>query len=333
MRRYIARGTAPLTAMRVILTALMLPLFAAAQQPGHVPRIAYLGFNHPTSASEPTPFLDAFRDGLRERGWVEGHTIAIEWRWAEGSLERFATLVTDLVRLPVAVLVVPNVATAQIAQQATHTIPIVVVRGGALLEAGLVASLARPGGNITGVHTRAYEIVAKQLELLKQAAPGVTQVGVLGGPSWARLPPLEEVARALEMELHFFQVRDPSAFDSIFAAMTTAHAHALLVLGDPFFDPHLAQVAALAAQHQMPSICIARWYVTAGCLMSYGVSYLDVGQRIAAYVDKILRGATPADLPVEQPMKFELVINLKTAQVLGLTIPPTLLFQADEVIR
>lgn len=329
MGRYIAWGTALL----VILTALVLPLVAAAQRPGHVPRIAYLGFNHPTSASEPTPFLEAFRHGLRERGWVEGHTIAIEWRWAEGSLERFATLVADLVRLPVEVLVVPNAATAEIAKQTTATIPIVVVRGGALLETGLVASLARPGGNITGVHTRTFEMVAKQMELLKQAVPGVTRVGVLGGASWPRLPPLEEVARSLEMELHFVQVREPSAFDSAFAALTTAHVHALLVLGDPFFDPHLGQIAALAAQHQLPSICLARWYVEAGCLMSYGLSYLDVGQRIAAYVDKILRGATPADLPVEQPMRFEFVINRKTAQALGLTLPPVVLFQANEVIQ
>ena len=171
MGRYIAWGPEPLTAMLVILTALVLPLVAAAQRPGDVPRIAYLEFNYPTAGPEPTPYLEAFRHGLRERGWVEGHTIAIEWRWAEGSLERFATLVAELVRLPVEVLVVPNARTAQIAQQATTTIPIVVVRGGALLEMGLVASLARPGGNITGVHTRAIELAAKQLDL-RASPPG-----------------------------------------------------------------------------------------------------------------------------------------------------------------
>jgi putative ABC transport system substrate-binding protein len=296
----------------------MLPLFAAAQRPAQVRRIAFLGLNFPPSASDPTPFLDAFRQGLRDRGWVEGHNLTIEWRWAEGGLERFATLVAELVRLPVEVLVVPNVTTAIITKQATTTIPIVVVGGGSLLEAGLVASLARPGGNITGVHARARELAAKQLELLKQAGPGVTRVAVLGGLSWDRLPrELEEVARSLEIELHFFQVREPIAFDNAFAAMTTAHIHALLVLGDPFFGPYLQRIAALAAQQQLPSICAGRSYVEAGCLMSYGFSQPDQGQRIAAYVDKILRGAKPADLPVEQPMRFTFVINLKTAQALG----------------
>ena len=320
----------------LILGLLGTPLPAEAQQPKKVPRIAVLDLNFPPSASEPTPLLnpDAFRQELREHGWVEGDTIAIEWRWAEGSLERFATLVAELVRLPVEVLVVPNVTTARLTKQATTTIPIVVVAGGSLLETGLIASLARPGGNITGVQMRAGELAAKQLELLKQAVPRVPRVAVLGGLSWPELPrELEEAARSLEMELHFFQVREPVAFDTAFAAMTLAHVHALLVLGDPFFIPYLHRIADFAAQQQLPSICLARGYVEAGCLMSYGFSRLERGQRIAVYVDKILRGAKPADLPVEQLMKFELVINLKTAKALGLTIPPTLLFQADEVIQ
>jgi putative ABC transport system substrate-binding protein len=177
---------------------------------------------------------------------------------------------------------------------------------------------------MTGVHTRAVELAAKQLELLKQAVPGVTRVAMLGGLSWARLPPsLEEVARSLEREPHCVQVREPRAFDSAFAAMSTAHVHALLVFGDPCFAPHLAQIAALAAQHQLPSICLNRRDVEAGCLMSYGLSQRALGQRIAVYVDKILRGAKPADLPVEQLMRFEFVINLTSAQALSLTIPPT----------
>jgi putative ABC transport system substrate-binding protein len=234
----------------------------------------------------------------------------------------------------VEILVVPNVTTATIAKQATTTIPIVVVGGGSLLEAGLVASLARPGGNITGIHTRARELAAKQLELLQQVVPGVTRVAVLGGLSWGGLPPeLKEVARSLAMELRFFQVREPLAFANVFAAMATVHVHALLVLGDPFFAPHSAQMAALIAQHRLPSICAERSYVAAGCLMSYGFSQPDRGQRIAAYIDKILRGAQPADLPVEQPMRFEFVINLKTAQALGITFPPTLLVLADEVLQ
>jgi putative tryptophan/tyrosine transport system substrate-binding protein len=335
MGRYVAWGTALLTVMIVVLTALGRPLLAAAQQPGHVPRIAFLGLNFPPAASEPTPFLDAFRQGLRERGWVEGHNLVIEWRWAEGNLARFASLVADLVRLPVDVLVVPNAATAQIAQQATTTIPIVVVIGGSLLEKGLIASLAHPGGNVTGLSSMGPELDAKKLALLKEALPGVTQVAVLRGLSdfaheWHMM---EGVARSLGVELHLFEVREPTAFDSAFAAMTTAHVHALLVFGDPSFVPYRAQIVALAAQHQLPSICADRGSVEMGCLMSYGTSARDRGPRIAAYVDKILKGAQPADLPVEQPMKFELVVNLKTAKALDLTLSPMFLFQADEVIQ
>jgi len=265
---------------------------------------------------------------------VEGHTSAIEWRWAEGSFDRFASLVAEVIRLPVEVIVVPTATTAAIAKRATTTIPIVVIAGGALLETGLIASLARPGGNITGIHGRVRELTPKQLELLKQAVPSVTQVAVLGGLQWSEIPPeLEEAARSLGMELHFFKIHEPSAFDSAFAAMTTAHVQALLVLGDPFFAPYLHRIADFAAQQQLPSICMGRSYAEAGCLMSYGFSLRGQGQLIAVYVDKILRGAKPADLPVEQLTQFEFVINLKTAQALGLTIPPTLLFQANEVIR
>ena len=334
MARYVARRTEPFTVLLVVLTALVLPLCAVAQRPVHVPRIAFLGLGSPPAPSQSTPFLKAFRHGLRERGWVEGHNLTIEWRWAEGNLDRFAALVTEVIGLHVEVMVVSNRATASIAHKATTTIPIVVVSGGGLLESGLITSLARPGGNVTGVHNRNWELTAKRLELLKQAVSGVTRVAVLGGVSWVGLPPgLQEDARSLEMELHVFQARETSEFDSAFAAMTSAHAHALLVFGDSFFASHLAQIAALAAQHQLPSICETRSYVAAGCLMSYGFSTADLGQRSAAYVDKILRGAKPADLPVEQPMKFELAINLKTAKALGLTMPPSLLFQADEVIQ
>ena len=189
MGRYVAWGTALLTVMIVVLTALGRPLLAAAQQPGHVPRIAFLGLNFPPAASEPTPFLDAFRQGLRERGWVEGHNLVIEWRWAEGNLARFASLVADLARLPVDVLVVPNAATAQIAQQATTTIPIVVVIGGSLLEKGLIASLAHPGGNVTGLSSMGPELDAKKLALLKEALPGVTQVAVLRPSGQPRISP------------------------------------------------------------------------------------------------------------------------------------------------
>ena len=332
MGRYVAWRTELLTGIIVMLTALVLPLVAAAQRPGHVPRIAVLDLNFPPAASESAPLLDAFRHELRERGWVEGHTIAIEWRWAGGSLERFASLVAELVRLPVEILVVPNTRTAMIAKEVTTTIPIVVVAGGGLDT--LVGSLARPRGNVTGLATMTPELTLTHLELLKEALPGVTRVAVLQGlaPYGGDIQrTMEATARSLGMELQRFEVREPTVFDSAFVAMTHAQADALMVLGDPFFTPYLARIAALAVQHRLPSI--GPGGAQAGYLMSYGASVPDRGQRIAAYVDRILKGAKPADLPVEQPMKFELVINLKTAQILGLTLSPVVLFRADKVIR
>jgi putative tryptophan/tyrosine transport system substrate-binding protein len=318
--------------MLVVLTTLRLPLVAAAQWPGHVPRIAFLDLNFPPSTSEPSPLLDAFRQGLRERGWVEGHTIAIEWRWVEGSLERFASLVAELIRLPVELLVVPNTQTARIAKEATTTIPIVVVAGGGLDT--LVGSLARPRENVTGLATMTPELTLTHLELLKDALPGVTRVAVLQGlaPYGGAIQRMMEAAtRSLGIKLQRFEVREPTAFDGAFAAMTRAQADALMVLGDPFFTPYLARIAALVLQHRLPSI--GPGGARAGYLMSYGASVSDRGQRIAAYVDRILKGATPADLPVEQPTKFELVINLKTAQALGLTLSPVFLFRADKLIK
>jgi putative ABC transport system substrate-binding protein len=318
--------------MILVLTALMLPMVAAAQRPAQVRRIAFLGLNFPPAASQPTPFLDAFRHGLRERGWVEGHNLTIEWCWAEGNLDRFAALVTEVIGLQVEVLVVPNRTTASIAHKATTTIPIVVM-GGNLFGSDLIASLAHPGGNVTGISDFSPEIILKRLELLKQVLPGVARVAVLRGLAWQTLPALEEVTRSLAIELHLFEVREPTAFDDAFAAMTRAQIQALFVLGDPFFDPYRQRIADLALQHHLPSNCEGRRLVEAGCLMSYDIIMPDREQRIAAYVDKILHGAKPGDLPVEQPTKFELVINLKTAKALDLTIPPILLFQADKVIQ
>jgi putative ABC transport system substrate-binding protein len=249
---------------------------------------------------------------------------------------------------------------ARMTRQATTTIPIVVVGGGSLLAGGLVASLARPGGNIPGVHTMGPEVMTKQLEVLKQALPEVTRVAVLRGLAAFRvsLPALEEMARALGMALHLFDIREPTAYDRMpipalpleetarlfdvreptaferaFAAMTHAQIHALLVLGDPSHAPYHTQIAALAAQHHLPSICRSRRDAEAGCLMSYGHSQAEQGQLIASYVDRILKGAAPADLPVQQPMKFELVVNLKTATALSIMLSPMFLFQADEVIK
>jgi len=337
MRHALAWRTALLTVLLIVLVTLGLPRGLAAQQPGHVPRIAFLNLNSPPAAGEPTPLLDAFRHGLRDHGWVEGHTIAIEWRWAEGSLERFADQVAEVLRLPVEMLLVPNAQTAMIAKRATSTIPILVLGAGTLFGSGLIDSLARPGGNVTGFTVMTNELALTHLELLKEALPGVTRVAVLQGlasytstPIW---PAMEATARSLGIELRVFEVREPTAFDRAFAAMTQAQTDALMVLGDPFFTPYYARIAALAVQYGLPSIGAHREEAEAGCLMAYGADRKVLRQRIAVYVDKILKGASPADLPVEQPTKFELVINLKTAQTLGLTLAPQFLFRADEVIR
>jgi putative ABC transport system substrate-binding protein len=314
---------------------LLMALVGAEVPAAKIRRIAVLGYGPPPSASAPQPFVEAFRHGLHERGWVEGDNIAIEWRWTEGGLDQFATLLTEVIGLQVEVIVVPQATTAQLAKQATTTIPVIVVAGANFVEQGLVASLARPGGNITGFSSLSPEIVTKRLELFKQAVPGVTRVAVLRGPApqTYQLQALEGVARALEMELPLFEVHEPSEFDSAFAAMTRAQAQAVFVLGDSYFGPHRRRIADLAAQQHLPAICAGRAWVAAGCLIGYAANEQGRAQEVAAYVDKILHGTKAADLPVEQPTRFELVINLKTAQVLGLTIPPSLLFQANEVIR
>jgi putative ABC transport system substrate-binding protein len=284
----------------LVLSVLVVARTAAAPPRATAARIAFLGLGPPPSAAEPPPLVEEFRHALRERGWIEGHNLVIEWRWTAGGLDQFATLVAELVRLPVDVLVVPNSTTAGVAKRVTTTTPIVVAGGGSLLETGLVASLARPGGNITGVHTMSREMTTKRLELLKEAMPAVTRVALLRGMAAFNLdlPAMEEVARSLgmelhlfdvreisetltpwygsPMELHLFDVREPAAFDSAFAAMTSAQADALFVFGDPFFLPYRARIAALAAQHRLPSFCGGRLYVEAGCLMSYGPSEVSL---------------------------------------------------------
>jgi putative ABC transport system substrate-binding protein len=243
MRHSVAWRTELLTVMLIVLTTLGLPLVAAAQRPGQAPRIAFLDLNFPPAPSAPSPFLDAFRYGLRERGWVEG------------SFERFTSLVAEVLRLPVEMLVVPNSQTARIAMEATTTIPIVVVAGGGLDQ--LVGSLARPQGNVTGLSVLSPELTLTHLALLKEALPGIPRVAVLQG-----LAPyggdtkrmMEATARSLGMELQRFEVRDPTAFGGAFVAMTQAQADALMVLGDPFFTPYFARIAALAVQHRLPSI-------------------------------------------------------------------------------
>jgi ABC-type uncharacterized transport system substrate-binding protein len=315
--------------------SIFVALVAASAQPRAKPaRIAFLDLSSEPPASARPLVVAAFQQHLRELGWVEGQNLTIAWRWAEGSLDRFATLVEEVVRLPVEVLVVPNATTAWRAQQVTTTMPIVVMGGGSLAQD--VGGLAHPGGNVTGVAVFGPELWSKRLELLTHAVPGLTRVAMLRGlaSQTLELQALEVAARALGVQLQLLEARDPTAIDQAVAAASREGAGALMVLGDGgSFRPHRARLAELAVTHRLPTIFGGRTFVEAGGLMSYGPSPAEQGHRVAAYVDKLLNGAKPGDLPIEQPTKFEFVINLKTAQALGLTIPPTLLFQADEVIR
>ncbi|HEV2056810.1 MAG TPA: ABC transporter substrate-binding protein [Methylomirabilota bacterium] len=286
-----------------------------------------------------SPFLDAFRQGLRELGWVEGQNIVIDYRYAEGRFDRLPDLAAELVRLKVDIIVAQPLPAAAAAKNATETIPIVMISGGAdPVGLGLIATLARPGGNVTGSsYSAGQEIGGKQLELLKKTVPKVRRVAILSNPANPGHPPmvgeLNVAARSLGVQLQLLEVRGPNEFDGAFAAMATERAGALLVLSDGMFNLHRTRLADLAARSRLPAAYGVREFVDAGGLMSYGPSLRDLYRRSAAYVDKILKGAKPADLPVEQPTKFELVINLKTAKALGLTIPPSLLQRADELIQ
>jgi putative ABC transport system substrate-binding protein len=297
-------------------------------------RIAILGLTSAPPAAALPPEAAAFHRGLRELGWIEGQNLTIERRWADGSLERFATLLDEVVRLPVEVLVVPNQTTGQLAQQATTTIPIVIVGGGALAQS--VPNLAQPGGNVTGFATLGPELAAKRLELLTYVMPGLTRVAVLRGlaAQTRELQAMAVAARELGVELQLLQARNPTEIDQAVAAAVGAGANALIVFADGgTFYPYRAQLAKLALTHRLSSIFNGRAFIEAGGLLSYGSSPTERWQRLAVYVDKLLNGAKPGDLPIEQPSQFEFVINLKTARALGLTIPQTLLFQATEVLR
>jgi putative ABC transport system substrate-binding protein len=309
------------------------PLAPEAQPPTHVHRIGVLS----GTTREQDRNVKAFLEGMRALGYVEGQNLVMEYRGAEGQFERFPDLAAELVRLKVDVLLVGPTPAALAAKDATTTIPIVMAGVGDPVGSGLVASLARPGGHVTGVSVLQPEVVGKQLEFLKAVLPTVSRVAVLRNPAHpahALLVRAADVAaQALGVQLHLVEARGPDAFDRAFAAMTSAHAGALLVLGDPMFGLHRSRLAELAVTSHLPTVHNDRALVEAGGLLCYGASHPDMYRCAATYVDKILKGAKPADLPVEQPTKFELVINLKAAQALGLTIPPALLFQADEVIR
>ena len=315
------------------------PLAAHAQQPTHVYRIGLL---HPFSSPPPSAsdaLAEALRQGLHDLGYVEGQNLVMEIRYAAGSEERLRDLAAELVQRQVDVIVAPGAAASRAAQHATRTIPIVMAGTFDPVEAGFVASLAQPGGNITGLSYLGDELRGKRLELLKETMPQSTRIAVLGdpgSPGYASvLTHLTVAARTLGLHLHVVEVHSADELDHAFAVMTGAGAEAVLVIEDAVLlnSQRGRVVADLAATHRLPVLYAWREWVVAGCLMSYGPNSLDTLRRAATYVDKILKGAKPADLPVEQPMKFELVLNLKTAAARGIAIPPSLLLLADEVIR
>ena len=310
------------------------PLVAEAQQAGRVPRIGYLGTRTSSDFG-----LDAFRQGMRELGWVDGQNIFIDHRFAEGRLDRLPDLAAELVRLKVDIIVSHSTPGAVAAKSATETIPIVMIAVGDPVGLGLIASLARPGGNATGLSFSVVglEMIGKQLELLKETVLKIRRVAILSNAANPTQPlarrDVNVAARSLGVQLQFLEARGPDEFDRAFAAMAKERVGALLVVADTMFVFHRRRLADLTARSRLPGVYGWREHVEAGGLMSYGPSLRDLFRRAAVYVDKILKGAKPGDLPVEQPTKFELVINLKTAKALGLTIPPSVLGRADEIIQ
>jgi putative tryptophan/tyrosine transport system substrate-binding protein len=326
--------------IRLMLTLaigfLLAPLCADAQQPTKVSRIGLL---IPGSASAFAPRIETFRHGLHDLGYVEGQHIMLESRFADGQADRLPALAAELVRLPVDVLVTDGEAAIRAAQHATTTIPVVMAISGDPVGEGFVASLAHPGGNITGLSMMFPDLSGKRLELLRGAIPTLSRVAVLWNAAVAAtastfaFKETQIVAHALGLQLQSLEVRGPDEFVQAFAAMTREHADALVVISNPFFFGHRMQLAELTVQHRLPAMFQAREWAEAGGLMAYGANIHDMYRRAASYVDRILKGTKPADLPVEQPTKFELVLNRKTAQALGITFPPTLLILADEVIQ
>jgi putative tryptophan/tyrosine transport system substrate-binding protein len=318
----------------IVVTLTVCGARAEAQQPGKVLRIGLLS---PFSPSDTALWHQAFRQGLRDLGWVEGQNISIEYRYAEGRSDRLPNLAADLVRLKVDIIVASGTTDALAAKNVTRAIPIVMASAGDPFASGLVESLARPGGNITGLSQMAPELAGKRLELLKEMVPKLSRVAVLWNPQGpSSIPSWKEIqlpARQLGVQLHSLEVRSPNDFDKAFGDATKARAGALAIMPDQVFITNLKRIADFAVKSHLPSIFHLREFVDAGGLVAYGPDRSDLFRRAAIYVDKILKGAKPADLPVQQPMKFELVINLKTAKQIGLTIPQSVLYRADKVIK
>jgi putative tryptophan/tyrosine transport system substrate-binding protein len=325
-------------AIAVALLLLVAPLASTFAQPAKkMPSIGYLALRLP-SDPQGKLYLDAFLDGLRERGWVEGKNIVIEYRWAEGRSDRLADLAAELVGRKIDVIVALSTPAAVAAKNATQTIPIVMTTGGDPERLGLVASLGRPGGNVTGLsYGVGMDIFGKQMELLKEVVPKLRRLAILSNPAnpshGLALKAVSAAAGSLGLELQLLETRGPEEFDSAFAAMAEERADALLVLADGIFALHRARLQDLAARQRLAVMYGQREHVEAGGLMSYNPDFRDSFRRAATYVDKILRGAKPAELPVEQPTKFDLMINVKTAKALGIEIPKSMLFRADRVIE
>jgi putative ABC transport system substrate-binding protein len=310
------------------------PLAAEGQQPGKVSRIGILW---PYSASIAAPFAEAFRQGLRDAGYVEGRNIVVEERWAEGSFDRLRSLAADLVGRKVDIMLVASTPAVQAAQKATQTTPIVMTLVSDPVEDHIVTSLARPGGNVTGLSLMHPELSGKRLALLKEVRPRVSRVAVFWSSSTPAyrviLSETETAARTLGVQLRVVEVRGPTDFDSAFAAITKERVGALVVLPDAMFRNQHRRIIDLAAKNRLPAMYWSRELVDAGGLMAYGASFPDVFRQAAAFVDKILKGAKPGDLPIEQPARLELVINMKTAKALRLTIPQSVLLRADQVLE
>ena len=308
----------------------------AAQQPGKIPRIGFLT-GTTTSSTSSGPGIEAFRQGLRDLGYTEGKNIIIEYRGAGGNFERMPELVAELIGLGVNVIVTSGMPAVIAAKKATSTIPIVAANADNLVEAGVIASLARPGGNVTGSTRVDADFSAKRLELLKESFPKLSRVAVLShgsmGGDEEELQEIQTAGRKLAIQVHPFPTPDPSQFPGAFTEMKKKRTDALIFLVSSFTGFHRKQLLEFATKNRLPTMCSGSGWIDDGCVISYGPKVSELYRRAAVFVDKILKGAKPADLPVEQPTKFEFIINLKAAKQIGLTIPPNVLVRADKVIR
>ena len=330
MRATLSKGRSQIG---VAVGGLLAMLLIGPAQPAD--KVAHIGFLSNTNATVGVASAEAFRQGLRELGWIEGQNIVIDYRWADGDMDRHAALASELVKLPVDVILTAGPQAVRAAQKATSTIPIVVAIMPDPVTLGFAASFARPGGNVTGLASVFEELTPKQLQILKETLPRATRIAMLSAPGMGDgiQSASEAAARALSLKARVFQIRDVPDLEVAFSTARAEHADGVLVLPSPFFNRNRQRIAELAVKYRQPTISESREYVQDGGLMSYGPNFPGMYRRVARYVDLILKGAKPGDLPIERPTKFELVINARTAKALGLTIPQSVLIRADELIQ